>query len=111
MSDATIVAIVGAVSAVIAGFFKLIDNQNKLHEKLSKSIDNMAGASKEVAQATNKSAMEAEKRNGHLAEITVQQADRVLAHLDNIKEQHVGKQIVDEQKVKNEIVTNQVRSK
>jgi len=106
MSDAAIVAIVTAIAGVIAGFFKLIDNQNKLHEKLSKSMDSMAGASNEVASATKKSALEAEKRNGHLAEITVQQAERVISHLDNIKEQHVESQVVENQQVNTEIVEN-----
>lgn len=99
MSDAAIVAIVTAIAGVIAGFFKLIDNQNKLHEKLSKSIDSMAKASKEVASATKKSAKEAAERNGHLADITVQQADRIAQIVTHIKEQHVINQHVDTETV------------
>lgn len=111
MSDSAIIAIITAVTGVIAGFFKLIDNQNKVHQKLSKSIDSMAEASKSVAHATNKSAKEAEIRNGHLAEISVQQADRIISHLDNIKEQHVDKQVVDRQEVGKEIVNEVVKKR
>ena len=59
MNESAIIAIVTAIAGVIAGFFKLIDNQNKLHEKLSVSIDRMAEASRDVALATKQGADEA----------------------------------------------------
>lgn len=66
---------------------------------LSKSIDKMAASSEKVAKATDKSAKEAEKRNGHLADITVQQADRIAQIVTHIKEQHVVNQHVETETV------------
>jgi type II secretory pathway component PulJ len=102
-----------ALTATLAtGFFTLIARQNKTHENLAKSIDKMAKASKEVARATSRSAAEAEQRNGHLGELVSQgneltgkileqqkKAATVLA--DSAGNQHIGKQIVDKQIVKN----------
>ena len=99
MDSAAIIAFIGFSGAVTAGLFKLIDNQNKLHAMLSKSIDKMAASSEKVAKATDKSAKEAEKRNGHLADITVQQADRIAQIVTHIKEQHVVNQHVETETV------------
>lgn len=99
MTDALAIAIVTSIAGVIAGFFKLIDNQNKLHEKLAISIDRMAESSDKVAAATVKGNREAEKRNGHLAEITVQQGDRIANLLTSIKEQRVEHQHVEKETV------------
>lgn len=99
MTDALAIAIVTSIAGVIAGFFKLIDNQNKLHEKLAISIDKMAASSDKVAKATTKGNREAEKRNGHLAEISVQQGDRIANLLTNIKEQRVEHQHVEKETV------------
>lgn len=99
MTDALAIAIVTSIAGVIAGFFKLIDNQNKLHEKLAVSIDKMAASSDKVAAATVEGNKEAEKRNGHLAEITVQQGDRIANLVTNIKEQHVVNQHVEKETV------------
>lgn len=100
MNESAIIAIVTAIAGVIAGFFKLIDNQNKLHEKLSSSIDDMAEASRAVAEATKQGASEAKERNGHLAEITVQQGDRIEKLVMNVREQHVEHQHVEHETVK-----------
>ena len=105
MTDALAIAIVTSIAGVIAGFFKLIDNQNKLHEKLAVSIDKMAASSDKVAAATVEGNKEAEKRNGHLAEITVQQGDRIANLVTNIKEQrvehqHIEKEVVEEKEAK-----------
>lgn len=105
MTDALAIAIVTSIAGVIAGFFKLIDNQNKLHEKLAISIDSMAASSDKVAAATVRGNEEAEKRNGHLAEITVQQGDRIANLVTNIKEQrvehqHIEKEVVEEKEAR-----------
>jgi len=99
MNDSAIIAAIAAISAVIAGFFKLIDNQNKLHAKLADSIDKMAKSSEKVAAATVQGNKEAKERNGHLADITVQQADRIAQIVTHIKEQHVINQHVDTETV------------
>lgn len=112
MTDALAIAIVTSIAGVIAGFFKLIDNQNKLHEKLAVSIDRMAESNFEVArqqgegnQIQKMGFAEAEKRNGHLAEITVQQGDRIANLVTNIKEQrvehqHIEKEVVEKKEAK-----------
>ena len=92
-------ALIALIGTLAGGFFKLLDDTNKGLNKLAQSGDNQAKQMEKVAKATVKAANEAEKRNGHLAEITVQQADRVVRHLDHIKSQRVDKQIVDEQEV------------
>jgi len=100
MSDSAIIAIITAVAGVVAGFFKLIDNQNKLHEKLAISIDSMADASRLVATATQETAAQAESRNGHLADITIQQGDRIVEMVAQLKEQHVETQVIEHQEIK-----------
>jgi hypothetical protein len=104
-------ALIALIGTLAGGFFKLLGDTSKGLNKLAESGDKQAKQMGEVAKATIKAANEAEKRNGHLAEITVQQADRVLHRIDNVKEQHVDKQIVDEQQVKIETVDKVVRSK
>lgn len=99
MNDTAVVAAITAIAGVIAGFFKLIDNQDKLHAMLSKSIDKMAASSEKVAKATEKSAREAKERNGHLADITVQQADRIEQLVMNVREQHVEHQHVEKETI------------
>lgn len=66
------IAALALTGTLATGFFALIAKQNRTHEKLAKSIDLMASASKEVAKATVKSAREAEQRNGHLGELVSQ---------------------------------------
>lgn len=102
-------ALVALIGTLAGGFFKLLADTNKGLNKLADSGDKQAQQMGKVASATVKAAREAEKRNGHLAEITVQQAERILHHLDNVKTQHVGRQLVDEQEVKTEIVDEVIK--
>lgn len=99
MNDSLGIALVAAVGSVIAGFFKLIDNQNKLHAKLAQSIDKMASSSEKVAKATQQGNREAKERNGHLAEMTIQQGDRIADLVGNVNKQHVATQVVDKQEI------------
>ena len=59
-----------------------------------------------MAQASERSAREAEQRNGHLAEISNQNRDIIIKAVSNIKEQHVKKQTVE-----NEVVKSKQRSR
>jgi methyl-accepting chemotaxis protein len=106
-----VIAALTLIATLATGFFALISQQNKTHEKLAKSIDLMASASKEVARATTRSAKEAEQRNGHLGELVSQgneltgkileqqkKAATVLA--DSSTNQHIEHQIVDKQTIK-----------
>ena len=68
VSDPVLLALIGMLGAIVAGFFKMIDSQDKTHLELTKSIDKMSQSSLAVAKATEKGAREAEQRNGHLGE-------------------------------------------
>ncbi len=59
--DATTLALIGVVGAVITGMFKLLADNTRALNKVAKS-------SEKVAAATTKSAKEAKQRNGHLGE-------------------------------------------
>lgn len=114
MDSAVLVAAIGVFSLTIAGLFKLIGDQNKSHEKMADAFEKMAESNKDIAIATNRGADEAKERNGHLGEQNLQIVELIKdtredlkEHIDNIKEQHVGKQIVDEMSVKYETVEHQ----
>lgn len=67
----------------------------------------MAKAFNRVAVATEKSADEAQARNGHLAELTIGSRKAILEALESIKiKQNVSEQIVDHQVVEHEQVNN-----
>ena len=106
-----VLALIGLVGAICTGFFKLFADQNKVHgkianglENLTKSGDKQASAMREIATETKQGNKEAKERNGHLAELQIQQADKIIRHVDNVKNQHVTKQVVDSQEVKVETV-------
>lgn len=104
MSDQAFLALVGLFGTITAGLFKLINDQNKLHARIAEGLTGLTKASERGAKAAERAALEAEKRNGHLAEITVQQADRIIQHMKEVQEQHVKLQAVDEQVVEHETV-------
>lgn len=70
----------------------------KSNNHLKVSLDRVAKASESTAEATTKAAKEAEKRNGHLAEITIEARDTVISHIakQTVTEQHVTHQTVEE---------------
>ena len=127
MSDLStiLIAFIGFCGSLAAGFFKLLADTNKVHAKvatavdnLSKSTDKQTNAMNEVASNTERSALaqeraadESKERNGHLAELSIQQAEKIIAHINDVKEQHVQKQVVDEQEVKVETVGKVTRAK
>jgi hypothetical protein len=61
------------------------------------AIQDMADSNRAIAEEQRKGNQEAERRNGHLAEITIQSRDQVLGAIGYIKEQHVEHQTVIEQ--------------
>jgi hypothetical protein len=85
VDTAVFLALLTFCGAIVAGFFKLMD-------KLSTALDANTASNQRIAD-------EAKERNGHLAEITVQSRDQILDKIQNIGEQHVKKQVVDEQTV------------
>lgn len=114
MESTVIVAAIGVFSLTIAGLFKLIGDQNKSHEKMADAFEKVAETNKDIATATNRGADEAKERNGHLGEQNLQIVELIKdtredlkQHIDNIQEQHVGKQVVEEMEVKYETVEHQ----
>lgn len=121
MSDQTIALLLGTFGTIIAGFFKLINDQNKVHGKIVEGLTKLetsgnaqAEAMQLVAAETKQGNKESAKRNGHLGEqnvqitelITAARAD-MLSAVENVNEQHIKKQVVDNQQVKNEVVEHQ----
>lgn len=107
ISDPVLLGILGLLGTLIAGFFKLISDQNKTHRKLATAIDGMAKASTKVAKATEKGADEAAQRNGHIVELILKSdksakdlADRNLKAMgtQNVTTQNVEHQHVSETK-------------
>jgi len=111
MSDQTIALLLGTFGTIIAGFFKLINDQNKVHGKIAEGLTKLeesgkdqAEAMREVAAETKQGNKESAKRNGHLGEqniqitklITETRADMLNA-VENVTEQHVDRQYVAKQ--------------
>ena len=102
-------ATIALATTIVTGFFALITRQDKTHQKIANAMDKVATSNekianetKKVAQETSKGNKEAKERNGHLAELTVQQADRIIIETDK-NSQHINKL-----EVENEVVTNQI---
>lgn len=83
-------------------------------QALTKAIETMATAGHDQAKATEeqtreiaKGNREAEKRNGHLAEITVQSRDQVIQAVQQVNVQHVVSQTVGRATVKDERIENE----
>lgn len=77
-------------------------------DNLAKSTDKNVEAHKKVADAVTKQAQEAEKRNGHLAELQLQGQEtmkliadqatsKIITAVQNVKEQNVEHQVVKSQ--------------
>jgi len=105
-------SVLGIFIGMLTGFYALVrfmlsqsatasDADRTERQELSKAIDGMADGMRKVAESNKRIADESEKRNGHLAEITVQSRDQVLSAIGNIKEQHVETQVVNNETVLN----------
>jgi len=116
-------AVFAGYSGLLLGFYKYAqarekdfeksrNNQtaafDKTIEKLSRSIDANVQAHKEVARETRemkaihqKGYQEAEKRNGHLAELQIEARGDVLKAIKGIKVQNIKEQNVEHQIVEN----------
>lgn len=107
-------AVFGAFGAILIGFYKYAnarekdfaksrDNQteafDKSIEKLAKSLDANVKANKDVATQTRRAADEAEKRNGHLAELTIEARADVIKAIKSLDKQKVTEQEVAHQHV------------
>jgi len=111
VNDSSTIAIAAftLIGTICAGFFALVNRQNKTHEKVSSSIENLAKTNKQVvesndkiAQAVIKQADESEKRNAHLAKIVVKTGEKTVASFQTVKKQVVDDQIVERQEIHHE---------
>lgn len=109
MDAAVMIAFLTFAGAVTAGLFKIIDNQNKSQKALVESLDRNTASNTEIAKQTKKGADEAKQRNGHLAEMILQQGDtfkeiaaqateKIVDTVTNVKQQNVEHQVVKETK-------------
>ena len=96
-----------------AKFEKIVDVLTESKDKQTQALIQNTNAMKEMAKATKKSAEEAAERNGHLAELAIEnkkssdaQYTAIVDAIHDMKEQHVGTQHVDKQTVVHETVKN-----
>lgn len=107
-------AIFGAFGAILVGFYKYAnarekdfaksrDNQvdafNKIIDKLTKSLNANVEAHREVAKQTRRAADEAEKRNGHLADLTIEARTDIIKAIKSLDKQTIAEQQVEHQHV------------
>lgn len=109
----------GAVVVVIL-FLRYIQSKDKSDDDRNKqntaALNENTKAMKSVAIATTKQAREAEKRNGHLAEIAtanneinIKNQKAILDAIANLPIQHIKTQLVDKQTVNRETIKKQVK--
>lgn len=111
MADNNIaLAALALIGTLAAGFFALIRDQRASNEKsidkLVTTLSQVAEASEKVARATEQGSREAQARNGHLGELTMQNSKLILESQDNIikavvniKEQRVDHQTVERETI------------
>lgn len=106
-SNAVAIAALTLTGTIATGFFTLIRQQNKTHEKLSNSLDKVAETNKliaikteRVANATERTADESKQRNGHIVEMIIESRDTVVKSVQKVHAQKVDEQVVEHQVVK-----------
>jgi hypothetical protein len=98
-------------AGMLVGFYSIarvmLNAANKEREadraerlRLADAITLMASNSSKVARATERSANEAKERNGHLAELVVQNTDSIVKAVTDHYDQHIRTQKVDKQVIK-----------
>ena len=107
MDTAVFLAVLGVFSTMIVGLFKLIDNQSKAQERMALSLDANTKSNQEIAEATKTGAREAKQRNGHLADLILEQGKITQAIADGATKNIVDAfQNVAEQKVEHQVVAH-----
>jgi len=113
MTDLSSLGPAAAAVIIVLLFLRYITGKESTQEKrdaiFARSMDNVAHSMKQVAVETRKAAKEAKERNGHLAELAVEnnrnnleQNKQIMKSISDISSQHVDKQIVTHQEVKGE---------
>jgi hypothetical protein len=97
-----LVGFYGLVKFLIKNATRDRENDRTERKEFVKAIKNLTASGDRQAQATEKAATEAEKRNGHLAELTIQSKNDTLKAIAEIKlHQKVKEQSVEHQTIKN----------
>ena len=116
-------AIFGAFGAILVGFYKYAnarekdfaesrDNQTKAFEAVidklgehlesnTQAVEGLRGETRSMRKVHEQGYKEAEQRNGHLAELTIQARDDVVKVINKIDKQQVKEQTIEHQHVKN----------
>ena len=104
---AELTPILGIFTGMLVAFYALvkflIGEASKTSEADRTERKELAIAFNRVADATERSAREAETRNGHLAEISIQNKDSIIEAVKGII---IAKQTVKQQTVQHETVLN-----
>lgn len=96
-----ITALLGGVYAFVKGVLNQATEDRKEDRK---DREHMTRAIERMAVASETAAREAEQRNGHLAEISIQNKDAILKAIKNISlNQQVTEQHVDQQTISKQI--------
>lgn len=119
MNDSQVMlAMFAMFSAIVGGFFKQFAEQNKTHQKIADGMEKLAAASNDQTKEMAKGNEQSAERNGHLGEQNIQIIKLVkethhdmINSMENIKEQHVEKQVVSEQEVDTEIVKTKINKR
>jgi len=119
MNDSQVMlAMFAMFSAIVAGFFKQSAAQDRTHRKIADGMNELAKASNAQTREMAKGNRQSAERNGHLGEQNLQIIKLVkgthhdmINSMENIKEQHVEKQVVAEQEVDTEIVNTKINKR
>lgn len=114
MGDIDLAAILAVFAGMLAGFFALSkymlgqSSSDREADRLERkeqnaafveALNKVAMTNQAIADATEKGNREAEKRNGHLAELTIQSKQDTLKAIGHLKIQHVDEQFVKDQHI------------
>lgn len=101
MDAASITAVFVGAIGVLGAFFAFV---RWIVTQLVGALNKNSSSMEMVAKATTKAAKEAEKRNGHLAELAIENKESTLKAISminsNFATQHVDNQIVEKQSIK-----------
>lgn len=115
MDNAVAVAAIALTGTIATGFFALIRQQNRVHERLANSGEAQAKATREGFKSLTTEAKrgndESKERNGHLGELIIQQGEQiqslattattqVIEAVQNVKEQHIEHAHIEHEEVK-----------
>lgn len=99
--NAVALATIGLATAIVTGFFALVNKQIKIHGQIAHGLDRLAKAH----ETGNR---ESAERNGHLGELVTAQSkftkkstEQILQAVKNLPSQHITEQKVEHQTVKN----------